>query len=362
MSKLFARAVGVVAILTVAAFAATATAAVDSAVAIAPPGAKPAEQFFNVDRSYPDSCLQAPLVLGRWQDDPNHVQKTVELTGDPNSSDATERAFKETDTITVFRVPCTTGLSATMIEINRPCGTACTGTTYPTMPRISVAQGSLNLIIRIAQDPNTFYSNVHERAPLYASSVFTLENAYGAHSAGIYFAYGQAFTLTVNNLESSNNLTTFTLANYDASQYPLAAQPLPITGYMSTNWSNPNQDTDGMVVQVYDGYDFATRIFTFAWFTFDNNHRPFWLFGQGSLANGSRTVTVPVAYFISTSPTTGTHGTSTKKTWGTATITFPDCAHMSVQYTGDASADQGPTGTGTIVFTRTADVNSIVCN
>lgn len=361
MYRILARA-AVVAGIALATLTGNRAAAADAAAeAVAPPSTA-AEQFFNVDRSYPTSCLQAPLALGAWQNDPNHVQKTIDLYGDSLSSIAGENNYHETVTATVFRVPCAGGTSATLLEINRSCSSSGTcASTYPTMPRVSVQQGSLNLTIRIAKDPNTFYSNVYERAPLYASSVFVLENVYGAHNAGVFYDYGQAFTLTLNNLQGSNNLVSFALPAYNATQYPNAALNMPITGYLTTNWSNDKQDNDGILVQVYDGGDFASRIFSFAWFTYDNNHNPFWLFGQGSLANGSRTVTVPVNYYTGGSFAPATHGTATSHTWGTATFTFSDCAHMSMQYTGDASTVQGPTGTGTLTFTRAGYVNSIVC-
>ena len=361
MNRILARA-GIVAAAAFASFACTLAAAADMPlVGAAPPANSPAEQFINADRSYPSSCLQAPLGLGLFQNDPNRVQKSVELLGDANSTDATERSFKETVTVTAFRVPCAGGVSATLIEIDRPCGSACPSATYPTMPRVV----AFNRILRVAQDPNTFLSSVRERAPLYTSSVFVLENVYGAHNAGDFYDYGQAFTLTVNNLESANNLIDFAMPAYNASQYPDAALAMRITGYLSTNWANDKQDKDGMIVQVYDGFDFATRIFAFAWFTYDNNHRPFWLFGQGSLSIGARTVTVPVAYYTGGTFVPPTSTTTTSKTWGTATFTFPDCNHMAVQYTGDASADQGPTGTtgtsGTLTFTRTGYVNGLTC-
>ena len=356
MSRILARA----AIVAVAFACSAAGAAELPSIPAAPPDSQSNEQFFNPDRSYPTSCLQSPLGLGLWQNDPNHVQKTVELMGDANSSDATERGFKETVTVTAFRVPCTSGLSATLIEIDRPCGSACSSATYPTMPRIV----AFNRILRVAQDPNTFFSGVRERVPLYTSTVFVLENVYGAHSAGDFYDYGQAFTLTVNNLQSASNLTDFAMPAYNPAQYTETSEALRINGYMSTNWSNDKQEHDGIIVQVYDAGDFATRILAFAWFTYDNNHRPFWLFGQGSLAIGARTVTVPVSYYTGGTFAPATSSTTTAKTWGTATFTFPDCQHMKVQYTGDASADQGPTGTtgtNTAAFTRVGYVNGLVC-
>src|ERR1700759_5631317 len=68
-------------------------------------------------RAYPPSCLNSPLPLGLWANDPNPLHTTIVLPGDPTSGDATERAYTETVDLYAFRVACAGGKSATLLEI-----------------------------------------------------------------------------------------------------------------------------------------------------------------------------------------------------------------------------------------------------
>jgi hypothetical protein len=325
------------------------------------PGSRPAEAFVNVLRSYPTSCLDSPLPLGLWSNNPEAQQADIVLYGDALSSDPNERNFSETDTITVFRLPCAGGQSATLLEIDRPnCGSTC-GQLYPTLPGVTLTQGSTqNYPIRYADDPNTFYANNFANSPLYGSDVYVLENFYGNNLP--FFNYNEAFTLTIDDFATSLNLTNYSFAAYNPSDYAETSQPLPISGHMTTNWASANQSGEGIVMQIYDNGDSATRTLAFAWFTYDDLGVPFWLFGQASFPIGARTVTAATAYYVGgsfapSSPSAAVPPT----TWGSATFTFPDCTHMTVQYNGNASAHQGPTGSGTRQFLRVGYVNGLVC-
>jgi hypothetical protein len=324
-----------------------------------PDGRKPAEIYANVDRAYPPSCLSDGLPLGGWVNDPKALQTTITLPGDPLAPDPNEQGFRETETVTLFRVVCSGGTSATLLEIDRPSNHSTSY--YPTFPGVSVQQGNNNIYIRLASDANTVYSNVYGFAPVLISDIWVLENYSGD---SVQMNYNQSFSLTVDNfiLNDQNRYTTFPMPAYNPANYAEASQPLPISGYMSTNWSNPNQGGEGMVLQVYDNNDNATRTLSFAWFTYDNLGLPFWLYGDGSLPIGARTVTISAEYFKG-----GAFAPSTQQPdvplqpWGNVTFTFPDCNTMNISYSGDASADNGPTGTSTRTFLRVANVNSLVC-
>ncbi len=322
-------------------------------------GAKPAEIFANVDRAYPPSCLNDGLPAGQWSTDPKYMQTTINLPGDPLAADPTEQNFEETDTVTLFRVVCSGGTSATLLEIDRPANH--NTTYYPTFPTITVQQGSNNRYIRLASDPNTVYSAAYSLTPLVNSDIWVLENYYGGT---VQLDYNQGFTLTVDNniLNDQNRLTTYTMPAYNPANYPESSQPLPISGYMSTNWYNPNQGGEGMVLQVYDNGDNATRTLSFAWFTYDTLGLPFWLYGDGSFAIGARTVTIATEYFKGGffAPSTAQPDVPFKP-WGNVTFSFPNCNAMAISYNGDASADNGPTGASTRTFLRVANVNSLVC-
>jgi len=331
------------------------------ATGVRPAGSQPAEFSFNPDRSYPASCLDAPLgrLLGAWNNDPNFLQANIELIGDQVSSDPNERTYSEVDTVTLFRVVCAGGLSATLLEIDRPSGSSTT--LYPTFPEVTVAQGSNNYVIRVANDPNTFDSVVYALTPVFNSTIFVLEN-YSCIPAAGYINYDDAFTLTVNNLMSSNNLTNYPLGAYNPADYADASKALPISGHMSTNWANLNESGDGIVMQIYDDGDAATRTLAFAWFTYDDNHLPFWLFGQGTFNIGARSATVQTAYYVGgTFAPPSAMGAIPPTIWGTTTFSFPDCTHMTVQYNGNAAAVNGPTGSGTRFFGRSGYVNGLIC-
>lgn len=323
-------------------------------------GTQPAEKFSNVDRAYPPSCLQSPLVLDLYNDDPYALTAQITLPGDPLASDPGEQNYREIVGVTLFRVVCSGGESATLLQIDRSSANEGNQTRYPTFPGISVAQGSNNIFIRLTNDPNTFYSANYSLTPLINSDVFILENFYGNP---VQFDYNKAFKLTVDNFgATSNRYTTYTMFAYNPANYAEAALPLPISGYMSTNWSNPNQSGEGLVVQVYDVGDQANRILTFAWFTYDDVGFPFWLYGQTTFPIGTRTLDVPTAYLQGGFFAPGVLEPAASVTiWGTTRLSFPDCGHMNVQFNGDASALQGPTGSGNQTFTRVADVNSLVC-
>ncbi|MBS0438942.1 MAG: hypothetical protein JSS33_06000, partial [Proteobacteria bacterium] len=98
----------------------TKAAAMKTGVAGAKPGGtRAAELFANPDRAYPPSCLNSPMPLGMWNSDPNALVAQVRLIGDPYAG-GNEANYSEIVKIYVFRVVCTSGLSATLLEIDRP--------------------------------------------------------------------------------------------------------------------------------------------------------------------------------------------------------------------------------------------------
>jgi len=160
--------------------------------------AQPAEAFVNVDRAYPPSCLESPIALGLYTTNPNNaLQAQITLYGDP-LGDVAEQAFSEIDTVTLFRIVCSGGKSAALLEIDRPSGHD--AALYPIFPGISVAQGNNNLYIRLADDPNTFFATNFAFSPLINSNVYVLENFYAGAEQ---FDYNQAFVLTVDNLNAN---------------------------------------------------------------------------------------------------------------------------------------------------------------
>jgi hypothetical protein len=325
---------------------------------VAPGDVQPAEKFANPQRAYPPSCLGSPidahfgLAL-----DPNALTAQITLPGDPLSSDPNEVAYSETDTFTVWRVGCSGGKSATLLEIDRPQSLDGNQTRFPIFPGVSILMNGSSLFFpRLADDPNTFFANNYSITPLVNSDIFVLENFYGQTPT---VDYNQAFTLEINNFDGSNNLIPFNLPKYVA---PINPPLLPISGYMSTNWSSTTQGAEGIVMQIYDDADSATRSMAFAWFTYDNQRLPFWLFGQSVFSIGATSTTAQTAYFKGGTFAPPSASPAVPPTiWGNVTFTFPDCAHMKIVFSGDASAVGGPTGNGSATYVRIADVNGLVC-
>ena len=325
-------------------------------------GAQPAEAFANPSRAYPPSCLESPMQLGLWQNDPNALQSTILLGGDPLSGDSNEQAYSETVTLTLFRVVCSSGVSASLLEIDRPANMNGNTSRYPTFPGVALDQGSLSsFVLRMADDPNTFFVTTYSVSPFIYSDVFVLERYYGDSVPD----YNQAYTLTVDNLLGNGfaQSVQFPLGDYVPSDYAEASQPLKVNGYMTTTWTNPNQNHEGIFLQVYDTGDNANRVLAYAWFTYDQVGAPFWLYGQSDpFPIGSRTVTATTAYYGGGffAPA-GMEPAAPQTIWGSVIFSFKDCNTMNLTYNGTASAVGGPTGTGARTFGRVASVNSLAC-
>jgi hypothetical protein len=345
--------------------ASAAAARTSAATALSASGEPAKEIYANPYRAYPPSCLVDGLPFGEF-DAVHGAQASVLLFGDPaqclSGGDANECNYTETDTFKVWRVPCSGGTSAVLVEIDRP-GNAST-TLYPTLPAIYAVQGNNALYVRYADDPNTIYTTTYANTPLVNSDIFVLENFKGGPTQ---FNYNQAFTLFVDNFtgNTATNPRSFTFAAYNPANYPEAALALPISGYMSTNWYDPAHGGEGMLVQVYDNNDGATRFFTAAWYTFDPLGLPFWLYAQGTINIGDRSTGNVDTYYATNGGFAGNFGPNATFTkWGTINVSFPDCNHMNFSYSGSTDVQtNGPSGTGSRSgWIRLANINSLVCN
>ena len=341
------------------------SAALKTGVGGAKPGnARPVELYANPDRAYPPSCLGSPMPFGMWQNDPYAQHSVVNLIGDPLSGDPVERNYSEAVDLYVFRVACTSGQSATLLEINRPQVMEGNTTRYPTLPAISVLQGSNNIYVRLANDPNTFYSTNYALNPLVNSDVFVLENFY---NSSVQFDYNQAFALTVDNLNAndSHRYTTFALAAYNPAFYPEAALPLPISGYMTGNWYDPNHSGEGIQVEVGELQGSGStypRYIAIAWYTFDSNGHPYWLFGSGNFNAGDTSAVVTLGYSYDGGFAGNFGASATQNLWGTFNVQFPDCNTMQFSYQSAPGLPTGvPKGSGMKTWTRLTQMNGLTC-
>jgi hypothetical protein len=317
--------------------------------------------------AYPQSCFADGLPLGQVARDPHGQSLPLSLHGDFNAcfvnpvapnyaASQVECHYSEAVTISAFRVPCSGGTSATLLEIDRPTNMQGNTSSYPTFPGVWVQQQNLIGYIRLAADPNTTNSQMYVNGPVYRSSIYTLENTIGAPA----FDYNHAFTLTVDN--NTGYAVQFDFATYDPADYPAAAQGMPISGYLTGSWYDPTHGGEGILTEVLDNGDGATRTFVATWYTFDALGAPYWLIAQGGFAIGATHIdNVPVQY-DSNGGFAGAFSAVSRNPWGTMSVSFADCSHLHFSYASSTSASGVPTGSGTRDWVRIGNLQALSCN
>ena len=336
----------------------------------------PGQPQVNPVRAYPPSCLADPLP--DTPSGPRYTRNVPLAALNPS----TGSYVLEDVTITLWRVACSSAdsrpefkNSATLMRIQRQARYEGDTTAYPLFPSIQVSQGNINLgdpngrsLIRVTTEPNTFIADTAVDVPIIYSTTFVLEN-YPFQASG-YFDFNAAFNIEFDNLMNvSQRRTRIDVPDYVPSQgnYPDAFRGLPISGYMSTNWSNPGQSGEGIIVNVderVDGDGFSTNklSFTFAWFTYDAQGIPFWLFGGSDFDRGARSVTANTVYLDNGTFAGVGQPAAANYPWGTVTFDFPNCAAMTVKFAGNSNLPTTlPRGSGTRVFRRIANTNGMTC-
>lgn len=323
-----------------------------------PSSATPNELFANPERAYPPSCLNAPLGLNLYTNDSKSIVGLISLPGDPVSTDPAESTFTETDTIIMFRVPCSGGTSALLMEIVRPA--TAPQYPYPVFPGVSVGG---TYVPRLASDPNTFYSTVYAYDPVPVSRTYVFERAY---TTGDTTDFNQALSIIVTNLQSGSaeNTELFRIAAYNPADYAAASQPLPISGYETGTWYDKSHSGEGIQTEVGEvGTAGTQRFVSVSWYTYDSTGTPYWLIGSGLINVGANNATVTLGY-NSNGGFAGNFGSSaTQALWGTINLSFPDCNTMTFNYatTGTGIPAGVPTGSGSKTWKRLTGVNGLTC-
>ena len=322
----------------------------------------------NTLAAYPSSCLADPLP--DQASGPTYSRNVSLAAYNENTQqvDSTEIV-----TITIWRVACSTGVgqafnSATLMRIDRNSTSL---TIYPLFPSIRVSQGSVGFtdsdyprnIARVAIEPNTAISDTFLEIPVINDMTFVLEN-YDSSQTSI-FDFNNAFSLRFDNFFNTNNLFYIDVPAYNptAQTYPAAFQDLPISGYMSSNWYDPTASGEGIVLQIYERpNEPQTLVVSYSWSAYDPSGVPFWLFGQVDIARGAKTATTPIAYRTGGGLGGNSGSAGAPIIWGSATVSFPDCNHMTFTYASNPGLPAGiPTGSGTRTWLRIEDLNGLAC-
>ncbi len=349
----------------------------------------------NARRAYPPSCLTYPLP-----DTPTGPVYSREITlyTHQNEVNDTEGAPA---TLEVWRVPCTrsgtTFKSATLMRIVPDAGVP--ATLGLLMPAVRISQTGLSSLygyesltgrnlIRIVREPNTIHAGRSEEWT-HLDRTFVLENLPDESDEFPFEQRGQfdfnlPFLIMMDSFVYSAAGTPIhfimDVPAYEPTvdDYPSAFEPLPISGYMSSNWFAPGSAGEGIVVQVFEratddlagceniGSEESGAILdlSFNWFTYDTDGKPFWIYGDACVP-AADPAHISIASFYSTG--LGFAGQfdesdGERHAWGTVSFTFPSCNHMSVAYQANDGLPEGvPSGTGILDYQRVANINGLVC-
>ena len=302
----------------------------------------------NPDRAYPPSCLSYPLPTTPT----GPVSTFIEVRLGNLDGNHEERV-----TVRLWRVACSGGRSATLIQFVRPSGASTTR--FPSVPDAYGSQGSIvRRLLRLSVEPNTYISEQLGH-PMVGNATFVLDAIPNSP-----FNFNQAFTLElVTRLGSQTAIHQLAIPAYNAAQHPDATLALAIGGHVSGSWYDPAHGGEGMIVEVGERASGATYV-GFAWYTYDAQGRPTWIVGNQDLpSTPARSVAIPALYlaggrFAGAFEPNALNAAA----WGTVTLSFPSCNAMTLQFASAATAPPGaPTGSGTRNWQRLVSLNGLAC-
>jgi hypothetical protein len=330
--------------------------------------------------SYPPSCLSAPLT-----DAPTGPVYTQSATLASIDRDTNEYHGTERVDYTFWRVPCDGGKSALLVLISRAQGADVTrAAQYPFDYGMGATQGAVTGRFRLALEPNTLTATLLPGGVILSSVTMVAENAPGDDAYKLIivpmalppgtratsFDFNQAIDVGIFDAASStlNPLPPPIFVHipaYDPAQYPSASGPMAVSGYQAGNYFDPAHSGEGMVFDVSDTNSPAVprpRTLAVSWYTYDANAKPFWIFGTAQFVPGETTITVPMLY-LANGGFAGAFGASaTSISWGSVTISFPDCATLHFSYAAQPGLPSPvPSGSGERTWTRLTVENGLSC-
>ena len=433
--------------------------------------------------AYAASCLSDPLPT--TPTGPTWTQ-TLDV---PTMTSAGTSSTTEPVTITFWRVPCSGGGSATVGLLQRSQDNASSAGTFAEFPGLTIQQGSQSVPVRVSGVPNTQSSSIVAGTPVANQQSFVLENATAGDTSSFTgtsdfnFSSGMTLGFTAGGSSSGSPLD---IPTYDLNAYPTAILSMPITGYNTGNYFDPQHAGEGIQIEVgslssnlagtgsggsggtgtscnsssgsgngngngtgsggsggtgtgtggtgtgsggtgtgsggtgtgtgtgtggtgtggtgtggtgtgsggtgtgtggtgtgtggtgtgnggtgsggtgsgSDGTgssNCTTSYITVAWYTFDSNGLPYWLFGMATFNPGDRSAAVPMMN-TSDGGFAGNFNQATTTEWGTMNVDFPDCSTMHFTFAAnDGLADGVPTGSGDLDWQRLTQISGLTC-
>lgn len=323
--------------------------------------------YANPYRAYPPSCMADPLPS--TPSGPT-VSRNIDLAAWVPSAG---QYVREAVTVTFWRVPCSSSVSPhaiTLMRIQRSDAYDGSTNEYPVFPGIRVAQGDTdfddpagNDFVRVALEPNTIISDVIGDSPVVYSTTYVLENY--AIAGQPTFDFNDAFQVRLDNFFSvgtAQYVLNIPAYEPDADSYPTAFQPLPINGYMTSDYYTPEHSGEGIILQVFENPTANNYTLQLAWYTFGSDGQPLWLIGGAIVEPGTRVLEVPLQYRDNGGFAGDFGQMADHHDWGTVTLQFPNCNRMEFTFQSqDGLPSWVPQGSGQRTWGRLANVNGLIC-
>lgn len=342
-----------------------------------PSGSAPAKQsspIANSYRAYPPSCIADPLPVPQGVNQITGRVYTANVAFD--AYDRVNRRYdRESVTVLIWRLPCSGGDSVTLVTFRRSAQREGNANIYPLFPEFRLSQGgNTDKLVRTAEEPNTVITNQAVDTPFVYSTTLLLENFPFNNTSTAYWDFNLPFRLTMV-FQDNSAADLSALDPYRPSEYPDAALPLPINGYMSGNWTDPAHVGEGINLEIGEVVGSQSRYLFFAWFTYDELGLPYWISGGGALSNANattptRSVIAPAIYRTG-GGFAGNFGADTQRgNWGDVEFKFIDCNTMRMDWRSNAglpasTPGRGPNASGTAgtrTWKRGSTINGLTCD
>lgn len=292
----------------------------------------------NPRRAYPPSCVSYPLPTT-----PSGPTQSIDwnAAGYPNGNFEPLRAV-------FWRKPCSIGKSVLLATVTR----LAPRDLLVVLPLLQGTQDGQQGGVRAILEPNTYEALYFVQAR--NVQTFILEPAV----SGFAIDTNRAFNLTAFDIGNGAQYFAGTVAAYNAASYPDAALPIPINGRITGSFFDTAHPGEGIFLEI--GETGGVPVLFFAWFTYDSQGIPYWLIGQVSVPEGTRTIQIPTQYYAG-GGFAGAFTSVQGRAWGTVTMSFPTCDRMTLQFASGAVPAGVPSGSGTRNWSRLLGADGFAC-
>ncbi len=128
--------------------------------------------------------------------------------------------------------------------------------------------------------------------------------------------------------------------------------PTTVSNEYSGSWYDPNHNGEGFAIEIL-----ANGLAQITWYTYDKAGQQAWIAGIGSIAGNTIAVTDAIITHGGVFGSAFNPDEVERDAWGTIIMTFNDCNHATVNYTGPAAF-----GSGTLNLERLTSISGLGCN